>query len=134
MGHFCKCLSVGAGGTSACVVGGTGASQPVSPGLPSQKPKEQQRSVLRPAVLQAPQPKALSQTGESQPGARLAQGGTISGGFGTSAERRGNKTSVPDEPSRHVVPLSLAAVPRLPRAESHPGHETQPCASLRLEE
>ncbi|XP_030365156.1 ran-binding protein 3 isoform X3 [Strigops habroptila] len=31
------------------------------PGLPSQKPKEQQRSVLRPAVLQAPQPKAFSQ-------------------------------------------------------------------------
>ncbi|XP_072261293.1 ran-binding protein 3 isoform X2 [Pyxicephalus adspersus] len=30
------------------------------PGLPSQKPKEQQRSVLRPAVLQAPQPKAFS--------------------------------------------------------------------------
>ncbi|NXW79743.1 RANB3 protein, partial [Hirundo rustica] len=30
-------------------------------GLPSQKPKEQQRSVLRPAVLQAPQPKAFSQ-------------------------------------------------------------------------
>ncbi|XP_038627679.1 ran-binding protein 3 isoform X7 [Tachyglossus aculeatus] len=35
---------------------------PSYPGLPSQKPKEQQRSVLRPAVLQAPQPKALSQT------------------------------------------------------------------------
>uniref|UniRef100_A0A8C5K4F0 Ran-binding protein 3 n=1 Tax=Jaculus jaculus TaxID=51337 RepID=A0A8C5K4F0_JACJA len=32
------------------------------PGVPSQKPKEQQRSVLRPAVLQAPQPKALAQT------------------------------------------------------------------------
>ncbi|XP_069734190.1 ran-binding protein 3 isoform X3 [Phaenicophaeus curvirostris] len=31
------------------------------PGLPSQKPKEQQRSVLRPAVLQARQPKAFSQ-------------------------------------------------------------------------
>ncbi|XP_040983801.1 ran-binding protein 3 isoform X2 [Aquila chrysaetos chrysaetos] len=31
------------------------------PGLPSQKPKEQQRSVLRPAVLQAPQPKTFSQ-------------------------------------------------------------------------
>ncbi|XP_075208635.1 ran-binding protein 3 isoform X2 [Anomaloglossus baeobatrachus] len=30
------------------------------PGLPSQKPKEQQRSVLRPAVLQAPQPKSFS--------------------------------------------------------------------------
>ncbi|XP_025772177.1 ran-binding protein 3 [Puma concolor] len=37
--------------------------QAPSAGLPSQKPKEQQRSVLRPAVLQAPQPKALSQTG-----------------------------------------------------------------------
>ncbi|XP_072458060.1 ran-binding protein 3 isoform X12 [Notamacropus eugenii] len=35
---------------------------PSQSGLPSQKPKEQQRSVLRPAVLQAPQPKALSQT------------------------------------------------------------------------
>lgn len=33
-------------------------------GLPSQKPKEQQRSVLRPAVLQAPQPKAFSQMGK----------------------------------------------------------------------
>ncbi|XP_056678508.1 ran-binding protein 3 isoform X30 [Monodelphis domestica] len=36
--------------------------QAPSAGLPSQKPKEQQRSVLRPAVLQAPQPKALPQT------------------------------------------------------------------------
>lgn len=36
--------------------------QAPSAGLPSQKPKEQQRSVLRPAVLQAPQPKALSLT------------------------------------------------------------------------
>ncbi|XP_073910528.1 ran-binding protein 3 isoform X6 [Castor canadensis] len=36
--------------------------QAPSAGLPSQKPKEQQRSVLRPAMLQAPQPKALSQT------------------------------------------------------------------------
>ncbi|XP_068089844.1 ran-binding protein 3 isoform X1 [Hyperolius riggenbachi] len=36
--------------------------QAPSAGLPSQKPKEQQRSVLRPAVLQAPQPKAFSTT------------------------------------------------------------------------
>ena len=50
--HFCPC------GRRART------SQALSPGLPSQKPKEQQRSVLRPAVLQAPQPKALSQTGE----------------------------------------------------------------------
>ncbi|XP_062366162.1 ran-binding protein 3 isoform X3 [Cinclus cinclus] len=35
--------------------------QAPSAGLPSQKPKEQQRSVLRPAVLQAPQPKSFSQ-------------------------------------------------------------------------
>ncbi|XP_075719582.1 ran-binding protein 3 isoform X2 [Rhinoderma darwinii] len=34
--------------------------QAPSAGLPSQKPKEQQRSVLRPAVLQAPQPKTFS--------------------------------------------------------------------------
>ncbi|XP_054837187.1 ran-binding protein 3 isoform X3 [Eublepharis macularius] len=34
--------------------------QAPSAGVPSQKPKEQQRSVLRPAVLQAPQPKAFS--------------------------------------------------------------------------
>ncbi|XP_073400522.1 ran-binding protein 3 isoform X2 [Dendrobates tinctorius] len=34
--------------------------QAPSAGLPSQKPKEQQRSVLRPAVLQAPQPKSFS--------------------------------------------------------------------------
>ncbi|XP_044161894.1 ran-binding protein 3 isoform X3 [Bufo gargarizans] len=33
--------------------------QAPSAGLPSQKPKEQQRSVLRPAVLQAPQPKTF---------------------------------------------------------------------------
>uniref|UniRef100_A0A7M4F361 Ran-binding protein 3 n=1 Tax=Crocodylus porosus TaxID=8502 RepID=A0A7M4F361_CROPO len=39
--------------------------QAPSAGLPSQKPKEQQRSVLRPAVLQAPQPKAFSQMGKS---------------------------------------------------------------------
>ncbi|XP_019508874.1 PREDICTED: ran-binding protein 3 [Hipposideros armiger] len=45
--------------------------QAPSAGLPSQKPKEQQRSVLRPAVLQAPQPKALSPTGKKcSPGAR----------------------------------------------------------------
>ena len=66
---------MGAGGTSAHGVGGTRASQPVSPGLPSQKPKEQQRSVLRPAVLQAPQPKALSQTGKSQPRGQTHTGG-----------------------------------------------------------
>ncbi|XP_078526016.1 ran-binding protein 3 isoform X2 [Lissotriton helveticus] len=36
--------------------------QAPSAGLPSQKPKEQLRSVLRPALLQAPQPKSFSPT------------------------------------------------------------------------
>ncbi|XP_042560762.1 ran-binding protein 3a isoform X2 [Clupea harengus] len=35
--------------------------QAPSTGVPSQKPKEQQRSVLRPALLQAPPPKAFAQ-------------------------------------------------------------------------
>ncbi|KAL4658854.1 ran-binding protein 3-like [Arapaima gigas] len=35
--------------------------QAPSAGVPSQKPKEQQRSVLRPAVLQAPAPKSFTQ-------------------------------------------------------------------------
>ncbi|KAE8631891.1 hypothetical protein XENTR_v10001349 [Xenopus tropicalis] len=39
--------------------------QAPSAGLPSQKPKEQQRSVLRPAVLQAPQQKTFSAPGFS---------------------------------------------------------------------
>ncbi|XP_036377278.1 ran-binding protein 3a isoform X1 [Megalops cyprinoides] len=39
--------------------------QAPSAGVPSQKPKEQQRSVLRPAVLQAPVPKPFSQANSS---------------------------------------------------------------------
>ncbi|KAG9350711.1 hypothetical protein JZ751_024600 [Albula glossodonta] len=39
--------------------------QAPSAGVPSQKPKEQQRSVLRPAVLQAPVPKSFSQSNSS---------------------------------------------------------------------
>ncbi|KAK1152524.1 ran-binding protein 3-like [Acipenser oxyrinchus oxyrinchus] len=39
--------------------------QAPSTGVPNQKPKEQHRSVLRPALLQAPQPKAFSQSSSS---------------------------------------------------------------------
>ncbi|XP_061096561.1 ran-binding protein 3a isoform X2 [Conger conger] len=39
--------------------------QAPSAGVPSQKPKEQQRSVLRPALLQAPPPKSFSQSNSS---------------------------------------------------------------------
>ncbi|XP_025717228.1 ran-binding protein 3 isoform X5 [Callorhinus ursinus] len=59
--------------------------------LPSQKPKEQQRSVLRPAVLQAPQPKALSQT--------AASSGT--NGVSVPADRTGAATATSaDSPAR----------------------------------
>uniref|UniRef100_A0A9L0RQG4 Ran-binding protein 3 n=1 Tax=Equus caballus TaxID=9796 RepID=A0A9L0RQG4_HORSE len=65
--------------------------QAPSAGLPSQKPKEQQRSVLRPAVLQAPQPKALSQT--------VPSSGT--NGVSIPADCTGPATSTsPDNPAR----------------------------------
>ncbi|XP_027982141.1 ran-binding protein 3 isoform X11 [Eumetopias jubatus] len=65
--------------------------QAPSAGLPSQKPKEQQRSVLRPAVLQAPQPKALSQT--------AASSGT--NGVSVPADRTGAVTATSaDSPAR----------------------------------
>ncbi|KAB0400785.1 hypothetical protein E2I00_004808, partial [Balaenoptera physalus] len=65
--------------------------QAPSAGLPSQKPKEQQRSVLRPAVLQAPQPKALSQT--------VPSSGT--NGVSVPADGPGTATSAsPENPAR----------------------------------
>ncbi|XP_029421158.1 ran-binding protein 3 isoform X2 [Nannospalax galili] len=65
--------------------------QAPSAGLPSQKPKEQQRSVLRPAVLQAPQPKALSQT--------VPSSGT--NGVSTPADCTGPATSTsPENPAQ----------------------------------
>ncbi|XP_020939668.1 ran-binding protein 3 isoform X5 [Sus scrofa] len=65
--------------------------QAPSAGLPSQKPKEQQRSVLRPAVLQAPQPKALSQTVPS----------TGTNGVSVPADCTGAVTlASPDNPAR----------------------------------
>ncbi|XP_045846155.1 ran-binding protein 3 isoform X5 [Meles meles] len=65
--------------------------QAPSAGLPSQKPKEQQRSVLRPAVLQAPPPKALSQT--------VPSSGT--NGVSIPADCTGAMTATsPDNPAR----------------------------------
>ncbi|XP_061046630.1 ran-binding protein 3 isoform X2 [Eubalaena glacialis] len=65
--------------------------QAPSAGLPSQKPKEQQRSVLRPAVLQAPQPKALPQT--------VPSSGT--NGVSVPADGPGAATSAsPENPAR----------------------------------
>ncbi|KAK2496511.1 hypothetical protein MC885_018855, partial [Smutsia gigantea] len=65
--------------------------QAPSAGLPSQKPKEQQRSVLRPAVLQAPQPKALC----------LAVPSSGTNGVSIPADCMGTATSaLPDNPAQ----------------------------------
>ncbi|XP_075467732.1 ran-binding protein 3 isoform X2 [Ascaphus truei] len=61
--------------------------QAPSAGLPSQKPKELQRSVLRPAVLQAPQPKSFSSS--------VLSSGT--NGINMSPEP---SASPPDDPAR----------------------------------
>ncbi|XP_070320965.1 ran-binding protein 3 isoform X6 [Odocoileus virginianus] len=82
--------------------------QAPSAGLPSQKPKEQQRSVLRPAVLQAPQPKALSQTVEPliRSNATTHLGEAVVPSSGTNgvsipADCTGAATSaLPDNPAR----------------------------------
>ncbi|XP_016053387.1 PREDICTED: ran-binding protein 3 isoform X5 [Miniopterus natalensis] len=69
--------------------------QAPSAGLPSQKPKEQQRSVLRPAVLQAPQPKALSQA--------VPSSGT--NGLSIPADCTGTATSTsPSNPTQRSPP------------------------------
>ncbi|XP_066201002.1 ran-binding protein 3 isoform X4 [Saccopteryx leptura] len=69
--------------------------QAPSAGLPSQKPKEQQRSVLRPAVLQAPQPKALSQA--------VPSSGT--NGLSVPADCTGTATSTsPNNPTQRSSP------------------------------
>ncbi|KAM5308573.1 ran-binding protein 3 isoform 4-T4 [Glossophaga mutica] len=69
--------------------------QAPSAGLPSQKPKEQQRSVLRPAVLQAPQPKALSQAVPT----------SSTNGLSVPADCTGTSTSTsPSIPTRRSPP------------------------------
>ncbi|XP_054418093.1 ran-binding protein 3 isoform X9 [Pteronotus mesoamericanus] len=74
--------------------------QAPSAGLPSQKPKEQQRSVLRPAVLQAPQPKALSQA--------VPAGST--NGLSVPADCTGTATSTsPSIPTRRSPPDEASA-------------------------
>ncbi|XP_060088739.1 ran-binding protein 3 isoform X5 [Heteronotia binoei] len=66
--------------------------QAPSAGVPSQKPKEQQKSVLRPAVLQAPQPKAFSQAVPT------------SGTNGVSIPS--NPVAAPSEPVSNMTPKS----------------------------
>ncbi|XP_028569982.2 ran-binding protein 3 isoform X1 [Podarcis muralis] len=77
--------------------------QAPSAGVPSQKPKEQQRSVLRPAVLQAPQPKAFSQT--------VPSSGT-------------NGVSIPPDPVAAVSESTTNAVPKSPDTEEKESNST----------
>ncbi|XP_055740163.1 ran-binding protein 3-like isoform X1 [Salvelinus fontinalis] len=58
------------------LIHGQAPSSDCVPGVPSQKPKEQQRSVLRPALLQAPQVKSNS---ESTNGVKKSSDGTSEG-------------------------------------------------------
>ncbi|XP_055285382.1 ran-binding protein 3 isoform X4 [Moschus berezovskii] len=92
--------------------------QAPSAGLPSQKPKEQQRSVLRPAVLQAPQPKALSQT--------VPSSGT--NGVSIPADCTGAATSaLPDNPSRRSPSDETPALEKSQRNESSNASEEENC-------
>ncbi|KAM5238424.1 LOW QUALITY PROTEIN: ran-binding protein 3 [Ctenodactylus gundi] len=72
--------------------------QAPSAGLPSHKPKEQQRSVLRPAVLQAPQPRALAQS--------VPSSGT--NGISIPAQCTGPTTSSPPENPAQQSPSDSA--------------------------
>ncbi|KAM4887865.1 ran-binding protein 3 [Thomomys bottae] len=82
--------------------------QAPSAGLPSQKPKEQQRSVLRPAVLQAPQPKVLPQA--------VPSSGT--NGVSISADCMGPALSSPEHPAQRS--------PSQPTEEVHALEEQEP--------
>lgn len=89
--------------------------QAPSAGLPSQKPREQQRGVLRPAVLQAPQPKVLSQT--------VPSSGT--NGVSMPADCIGPATSVSPENLTQKSPSESAEekVPqKTPHGTSEEGH------------
>ncbi|XP_060088737.1 ran-binding protein 3 isoform X3 [Heteronotia binoei] len=83
--------------------------QAPSAGVPSQKPKEQQKSVLRPAVLQAPQPKAFSQAVPT------------SGTNGVSIPS--NPVAAPSEPVSNMTPKS-------PESEEKLGDEGDDSADL----
>ncbi|XP_032094381.1 ran-binding protein 3 isoform X2 [Thamnophis elegans] len=83
--------------------------QAPSAGVPSQKPKEQQRSVLRPAVLQAPQPKAFSQT--------VPSSGT-------------NGVSIPPDPLAATFEPTTNTIPKSPDSEEMLGDEGDESADV----
>ncbi|XP_012878347.1 PREDICTED: ran-binding protein 3 isoform X3 [Dipodomys ordii] len=80
--------------------------QAPSAGLPSQKPKEQQRSVLRPAVLQAPQPKVLPQAVPSSGTNGVSIPADCMGAAAASSPENSAQRS-PSEPTDKVHALEL---------------------------
>uniref|UniRef100_A0ABM5ELE7 Ran-binding protein 3 isoform X1 n=2 Tax=Pogona vitticeps TaxID=103695 RepID=A0ABM5ELE7_9SAUR len=90
--------------------------QAPSAGVPSQKPKEQQRSVLRPAVLQAPQPKAFPQTVPSSGTNGVSK---LPDPAGTASEPTANATPKSPDSEEKEKPC--------PRNDSNSTSETEKC-------
>ncbi|XP_041525557.1 ran-binding protein 3 isoform X1 [Microtus oregoni] len=95
--------------------------QAPSAGLPSQKPREQQRGVLRPAVLQAPQPKVLSQTVPSS-GTNGVSMPTDCTGPATSASPENLTQRSPSESAEGTNTLEEKVFQKTPRGTSEEGH------------
>ncbi|XP_045445108.1 ran-binding protein 3 isoform X10 [Pipistrellus kuhlii] len=97
--------------------------QAPSAGLPSQKPKEQQRSVLRPAVLQAPQPKALSQAVPSSSTNGLSIPADCTGTATSTSLDNPTQRSPPDEaPAPELINENTEAADM--ENAGHPSSET----------
>ncbi|ERE72790.1 transmembrane protein [Cricetulus griseus] len=95
--------------------------QAPSAGLPSQKPREQQRGVLRPAVLQAPQPKVLSQTVPSS-GTNGVSVPADCTGPATSASPENLTQKSPSEPPDGTNILEEKVLQKTPHGTSEEGH------------
>ncbi|CAO2641069.1 Ran-binding protein 3 [Lemmus lemmus] len=95
--------------------------QAPSAGLPSQKPREQQRGVLRPAVLQAPQPKVLSQTVPSSGTNGVSMPADCTGPA-TSASPENLTQKSPSESTEGTNTLEEKVLQKTPHGTSEEGH------------
>ncbi|XP_076837389.1 ran-binding protein 3b isoform X2 [Brachyhypopomus gauderio] len=97
--------------------------QAPSAGVPSQKPKEQQRSVLRPAVLQAPPTKTLSEPSKSNSSCGTNGVGKFSDAQTEDQSIFQNSTESSDKsPKREAEPGESSGAPSeddAPRKEAH---------------
>ncbi|XP_052602791.1 ran-binding protein 3 isoform X2 [Peromyscus californicus insignis] len=98
--------------------------QAPSAGLPSQKPREQQRGVLRPAVLQAPQPKVLSQTVPSSGTNGVSMPADCTGpAMSASPENLTQKS--PSESAEGTNTLEEKVLQKTPHGTSEEGHSEE---------